>query len=80
MSEAKKSFMEELDEWSEATIIEPLHAAITEGDGDDCDAAREAVKKAIREKVLESYRNGLKAPAKTATRPASTQRGARKWK
>ena len=57
MSE-EKSFMQQLDEWTTATVINPLHEAITEGDGGGCDAASEAVKKAIRQKVLESYRNG----------------------
>jgi hypothetical protein len=60
MSE-EKSFMQELDEWTTATVINPLHEAITEGDGDACDAACEEVKKAIRQKVLESYRNGQAA-------------------
>jgi hypothetical protein len=60
MSE-QKSFMQQLDEWTRATVIQPLHEAITEGDGEDCDAACEAVMKAIREKVLESYRNGQSA-------------------
>ena len=62
MSEQKQSsFMEELDEWTLATVINPLHAAVTEGDGEDCDAANEAVTKAIRAKVLESYHNGQAA-------------------
>lgn len=38
MSEQKKSFMEQLDEWTDENIIDPLHAAITDGDSDDCDA------------------------------------------
>jgi len=60
MSE-EKSFMQQLDEWTTATVINPLHAAITEGDGDDCDAACDEVRKAVRLKVLESYRNGQAA-------------------
>ena len=72
MSEPKLTYMQQLDAWTEATVINPLHQAITDGDGADCDATCEAVKKAIREKVLESYKNGLKAPS----RPVSA--GARK--
>jgi hypothetical protein len=76
MSEQKpKSFMQELDSWTEATIIRPLHNAIVEGDDDDFTAAIEAVKKAIREKALESYHNGQKAnvtaPATLPVRPAT---------
>jgi hypothetical protein len=49
MSEQKQSsFMEELDRWTQGTIINPLHEAITEGDGEDCDATSERVKKARR--------------------------------
>jgi hypothetical protein len=67
MSEQKQSsFMEELDRWTEITVINPLHEAITEGDGADCDATCEAVKKAIRFKVLESYRNGQAAGPRSA--------------
>jgi hypothetical protein len=62
MSEQKKpSFMQELDDWTEANVINPLHEAVTEGDGADCEATCEAIKKAIRAKVLESYRNGQQA-------------------
>lgn len=67
MSEAK-SFMEQLDEWTTTTVINPLHEAITDGDGIECDVTCETVRKAIREKVLESYRNGQAAgPAKPRT-------------
>ena len=52
----KSSFMQELDQWSEVNVIGPLFASETEPD--DFDAAVERVKKAIRAKVLESYRNG----------------------
>ena len=63
MSDQKpKSFMQELDQWTQTTVINPLHEAIVEGDSADCEATSEQVKKAIRQKVLESYRNGQKAP------------------
>lgn len=52
----KSSFMQELDQWSEANVIGPLFAS--EADAEDFDGAVERVKKAIRVKVLESYRNG----------------------
>jgi hypothetical protein len=58
MSEQEKaaSFMEKLDQWTESTIIGPLFASET--NGEDWEPAVERVKKAIRQKVLESYRNG----------------------
>lgn len=58
MSEEKQksSFMQELDQWSESNVIGPLFAC--EVEPGDFDAAVERVKKAIRAKVLESYRNG----------------------
>jgi hypothetical protein len=79
MSEQKLTYMQQLDEWTEANVIKPLFEAITEGDGDECNTACEAVKKAIREKVLESYKNGLKAlprsqaPARKDQRYAQAQ-------
>ena len=57
MSEEKQSsFMQKLDQWTESTIIGPLFAS--EIDGEDWEPAIERVKKAVRQKVLESYRNG----------------------
>ena len=64
MSEQKrttKSFMQELDQWSSSTIIKPLLDAFNQEDGPDSIVVIEHVKKTIREKVLESYRNGQKA-------------------
>jgi hypothetical protein len=55
----KSSFMEELDQWTESTIIGPLFASET--DQEDWEPAIERVKKAIRQKVLDSYRNGQAA-------------------
>ncbi len=51
-----KSFMQELDEWSEINVIEPLSNPQF-----DWNVAVEQVKKSIRAKVLESYRNGQQA-------------------
>lgn len=62
MSEQKTSFMQELDLWTEANIIEQLVS-----DGDEAQEVTDEViaqiKHAIREKVLESYKNGLRAGA-----------------
>ena len=56
-----KSFMEELDAWSAEAVISPLL-----DNGPDAIAE---VKKAIREKVLWSYRNGQAAGPRPATAP-----------
>jgi hypothetical protein len=74
MSEQKLTYMQQLDAWTEATVINPLHEAITDGDGADCDATCEAVKKAIREKVLESYKNGLAAAGRKLAPARKEQR------
>ena len=54
-----KSYMQELNLWSEANIIGPL--SISDPNGFDWENVVEQVKRAIREKVLESFKNGLKA-------------------
>jgi hypothetical protein len=56
-----KSFMQELDEWTNATIVSPLYAAFAKDSESAYVDAVATVKKAIREKVLESYHNGQKA-------------------
>lgn len=61
MSEQKQSFMADLDQWSEREIIAPLADAYTHGPQPVILSAREMAKKAIRAKVLESYRNGQAA-------------------
>ena len=53
--------MQELDQWSSSTIIKPLLDAFNQEDGPDSIVVIEQVKKTIREKILESYRNGQKA-------------------
>jgi len=59
MSEEKPRFMTELDLWSEANVIGPLmHSDPTHSEWED---AVVQVKKTIRTKVLESYRNGQSA-------------------
>ena len=69
MSEQKRSnYMRQLDGWTDEIVITPLwdvaaHLQDTEAlDPDEqVRLVSEDVKKAIREKVLESYRNGQKA-------------------
>ena len=71
MSEQKPSYMQQLDEWTQKTLLDPLYKAwelvesvpdeYAEDAQNDLLAAVGEVKKAIREKVLQSYRNGQKA-------------------
>ena len=71
MSEQKPRYMQQLDEWTSKNVIEPIVDALREYqnmlDQDEQEPEREyltaceAVMKAIREKVLQSYRNGQKA-------------------
>ena len=76
MPEQKPTYMQELDQWTQETIIDRIHNAFEEyGDAIhederphlDEEAAQiyekawTEVKKAVREKVLQSYRNGQKA-------------------
>jgi hypothetical protein len=68
MSEEKSSFMQQLDAWTETTVIMPLCDPSRES---EFDAAVEEVKKAIRQKVLESYRNGQAAGGVAKSRPSS---------
>jgi hypothetical protein len=56
MSEQKRSFMEELDLWSDANVVGPISSA--DHLGPRWPEIVEQVKKAIRQKVLDSYRNG----------------------
>ena len=51
--------MAELDLWSEANVVGPL--SVTNPGEPDWDNATAQVKKVIRAKVLESYRNGQEA-------------------
>ena len=66
--QVKKSFMQELDKWTEQVVIMPLVKPYGEGEVEDFDEVVAEVKKAIRDKVLQSYRNGQAAP-KTAPKP-----------
>jgi len=57
----KSSYMQELDQWIETQVIEALQEQWSRAQDGDMTATAEPIKKAIREKVLESYHNGLKA-------------------
>ena len=61
MSEQKESYMASLDAWSDKSIIEPLADAYLHGPEEVIIKAQEYARKAIRAKVLESYRNGQSA-------------------
>src|SRR5437879_13531436 len=59
MSEEQKrssSFMQELDKWTDANVVTPLFN--TDPEAGQWEETVEMVKKAIREKVLQSYKNG----------------------
>ena len=64
--------MQELDLWTESNVIGPLFASETE---EDFEPVIERVKKAIREKVLQSYRNGQAAgPRRVVREPQKVAR------
>jgi len=92
MPEQKQGYMAELDQWTQGAILDPLYEAWRDAEYAPDEAlevsqARLAavvfdLKRAIREKVLESYRNGQKAPqrspvAKPHEHRASPRKGAR---
>lgn len=83
----KENYMAQLDGWIDAQVIEPLFESweFQERVADDESAkeaaqeveeTRKAVHKAIREKVLESYRNGQKAKG---SKPSYTRREGRRY-
>jgi hypothetical protein len=59
--EQPKSFMEELDEWTSANVIVPLVGAGKGVSVAEFEDTAQTVQKSIRQKVLESYRNGQAA-------------------
>jgi hypothetical protein len=59
MSEQQKSFMQQLDLWIEANIIGPLcEVDVSEG---DWGGTVERIERAVRTKMMDSYRNGQEA-------------------
>ena len=77
MSEDKSGYMATLDAWSDKSIIEPLADAYLNGPEEVIIRAQELARKAIREKVLESYRNGQNAGPPKAYAPRRAWRNAR---
>ena len=66
MSEEKKSYMRQLDDWTDEFVIDPISNFASETDGKERDEEADDllitnVRKEIRDKVLQSYRNGQKA-------------------
>ena len=53
--------MAELDQWTDANVIAPLCTGDEDETFEMAERAIELVKRAIRAKVLESYRNGQAA-------------------
>lgn len=73
MSEAKTNFMTELDLWCEQEVIGPIADAYTYGPEEAIVRVKALVKRAIREKVLESYHNGQNARPRAILRPIRRQ-------
>jgi hypothetical protein len=66
MSEEKQNFMASLDEWTQRSVIDILADAYGRSGAEDVAYnANAEVKRAIRAKVLESYRNGQEAGPRT---------------
>jgi hypothetical protein len=70
------NYMQALDQWTEKEIIEVLSYPLLSGSSDEAvDIAADIVKKAVRAKVLESYRNGQTAgPVKSDNRKQYAKR------
>jgi hypothetical protein len=68
MSEQKLSYMAQLDAWTEKSVLQVLSDAYLNGPEEVIINAQDEVRRAIRAKVLESYRNGQAAgPRKVRT-------------
>ena len=70
MSEQEKKsagFMQELDQWTEANIIGPVFNI--DPNHEEWEAVVEQVKKAVRQKVLDSYHNGQRAGMRPVRQP-----------
>jgi hypothetical protein len=64
-----KSFMQQLDAWTEDRVIGPLIDPNIADPGEDREVTIARVKNAIRDKVLESYHNGQRAPVARTAQP-----------
>ena len=60
--------MQELDQWSQTSVIDPLATAMLDAHESTWADLVLEVKKAIRTKVLQSYHNGLAAQSRTPGR------------
>ena len=61
MSEQKTSFMMELDKWTDENVIFPLTLVLINSNDEAVGPVEDGIRKGIRAKVLESYRNGQAA-------------------
>ena len=68
MSEQKVNYMAELNLWIDANVIGPIESACD--NPQELEMAAEQVKKLIRAKVLESYRNGQAAKPTAVRKPS----------
>ncbi len=57
----KTGYMAELDQWLDFTIFEPVKNAAVSRDAKELHICVAECKKLIKNKMLESYRNGLTA-------------------
>lgn len=74
MSEQRANYMSELDEWTTDQVIRPLNEFWKAKGGDALDIeglsrTTSLIRKAIREKVLESYHNGQNARPRGFQKP-----------
>ena len=70
-----KSYMQTLDEWTDECVIAPLSHALMSGPDEAVQRAKAIVRKAIREKALESYHNGQAAqPSRPSKRTMYAKR------
>ena len=70
--EKPKSFMQDLDLWIEANVIGAM--LVAETNPEEWAGWEERVTKAIRAKVLESYRNGQQAAPRKFNQPPKGNR------
>lgn len=77
----KAGYMSQLETWITEQVIDPLYQAFGDGDKDAVLPTVETVTKAIKAKMLESYRNGQGSPAAKEAYPSqkkpSTRQGFR---
>ena len=70
-----KSYMQAFEEWTDECVIAPLSHALLGGPEEAVERAKAIVRKAIREKALESYHNGQAAqPSRAYKRPSYAKR------